>query len=55
MLQAGGVLDGMVSRNYMQSMARASGKIDTRTGAFQLTATEVGAEGRTATVTDTVG
>jgi hypothetical protein len=53
-LQAGGVLDGMVSCNNMQSMARASGNIDTRTGTFQMTAKEVGGDGRTATVSGTV-
>lgn len=53
-LQEGGVLVGMISWNNMKSMAHASGRLDMRTGAFQMTATEVGGQGRTATINGTV-
>jgi hypothetical protein len=53
-LQAGGVLDGMISWNNMQSFARASGGVNMQTGAFQMNAAEVGGQGRTATIDGTV-
>ena len=40
-LEAGGALAGMISWNNMQSMARASGSVNTQTGTFQITETEV--------------
>jgi hypothetical protein len=53
-VEQGGVLAGMISWNNMQSMARTSGNVDTRSGAFRMTATEVGGESRTATIDGTV-
>ncbi len=53
-LEAGGSLAGMISWNNMQSMAHASGSVNTQTGAFQMTATEQGGQGRTATISGTV-
>jgi hypothetical protein len=52
-LEPGGDLSGMIAWNNMQSIARASGKVNPGTGAFQMTATEVGGQGRTATITGT--
>jgi hypothetical protein len=52
-LQAGGILDGMVSWNNMQSFARASGNV-TPQRAFHMNAVEVGGQGRTATIDGTV-
>jgi hypothetical protein len=50
----GGVLNGMISWNDMQSMARASGTV--QSGQFQMTATEVAGPnpGRTANITGNV-
>jgi hypothetical protein len=53
-LQACGVLDGMISWNDMQSIARASGSINTETATFHMTATEIGGQNRTANIDGTV-
>ena len=53
-LQSGGVLSGLIAWNNMQSVARANGTVNTQTGTFQMTATEVGGQGRTATINGTV-
>jgi len=53
-LQDGGVLAGMISWDNMQSIARVSGTVDQQTRKFQMTATEVGGKGRTATIDGTV-
>ena len=53
-LGAGGALDGMISWNNMESLARARGSINMTSGAFQMTAQEVGGQGRTATIDGTV-
>jgi hypothetical protein len=49
---ANGALSGMISWNNMESMAHASGTV--KNGQVQMTATEVGGQNRTATVTGTV-
>lgn len=49
---AGGTLSGMISWNNMQSMARATGTVSS--GKVQMTATEVGGQNRTATITGQV-
>ena len=48
----GGTLSGMISWNNMQSMAKATGTA--ANGKVQMSATEVGGQGRTATITGTV-
>ena len=48
-------LGGIIAWNYMQSVARASGSINMQTRTFQMTATEVGGQGRTANISGTVG
>ena len=53
-LQTGGVLSGLIAWNNMQSVARANGTVNTQSGTFQMTATEVGGQGRTATINGTV-
>jgi hypothetical protein len=53
-LESGGTLVGMIPWNNMQSMARATGSLNTQTGAFQMKTTEVGGQGRTATIDGTV-
>ena len=53
-LQQGGVLDGLIAWNNMQSIAHVSGTVNPQTRAFQLAATEVGGQGRTANITGTV-
>ena len=53
-LGAGGALAGMISWNNMESLARAAGSINMTSGAFQMTAQEVGGQGRTATIDGTV-
>jgi len=47
-----GALSGMVAWDNMRSMARAEGAI--KDGQVQLTATEVGGQGRTATINGTI-
>jgi len=44
----------MISWNNMESLARAAGSINMTSGAFQMTAQEVGGQGRTATSDGTV-
>ena len=53
-LGTGGALAGMISWNNMESLARAQGSINMTSGAFQMTAQEVGGQGRTATIDGTV-
>jgi len=52
-LQPGGVLNGMVSWNNMQSLARVSGSVNSQR-VFHMDAVEVGGQGRTATIDGTV-
>jgi hypothetical protein len=47
-------LDGMIAWNNMQSMAHATGTVNTQSRTFQMTAHEVGGRGRTATVSGTI-
>lgn len=47
---AGNALVGMISWNNMQSVARATGTVDERNRTFQMTATEQGGQGRSATI-----
>ena len=47
-------LDGMIAWNNMRSMAHAVGSINAQNRTFQMTAREVGGQGRTATVNGTV-
>jgi hypothetical protein len=51
---ANGALSGMVSWDNMRAMAHATGTVDMQARTFQMTATEVGGQHRTATVTGTV-
>lgn len=53
-LDANGTLDGIIAWNNMQSLARASGSLDAQNRTFQMTAREVGGQGRTATIDGTV-
>jgi len=50
----GDTLNGMISWNNMQHMARASGTVNMASRTFQMTAKEVGGQNRTATITGTV-
>jgi len=45
---------GMISWDGMKSMAHVTGSADPQTGAVQMTAQEVGGQGRTATIDGTV-
>lgn len=47
---AGNTLVGMISWNNMQSLARATGTVNEQSRTFQMTATEQGGQGRTATI-----
>lgn len=49
---ANGALSGMIAWNNMQSMAKATGSV--ASGKVNMTATEVGGQGRTATVNGTL-
>jgi hypothetical protein len=51
--EGNGTLNGMISWNGMQDMARATGNYSAQTGKFQMTAKEVGGQGRTATIQGT--
>ena len=51
---ANGTLQGMIAWNDMKQMAHASGTVNMQARTFQMTAKEVGGQGRTATVTGTV-
>ena len=53
-LEENGALAGMISWDNMASLARASGRVNTQTNTFQMTAREVGGRGRTATIDGTV-
>jgi hypothetical protein len=53
-VEAGNTLTGMLAWNNMQSMAKVTGSINPSTGKFQMTANEVGGQGRTATITGDV-
>jgi hypothetical protein len=49
-----GTLSGMIAWDDMKAMAQATGDMNMQTRTFQMTAREVGGEGRTATVDGTV-
>lgn len=49
-----GGLSGMISWDDMKAMARASGSVNMQARTFQMTATEVGGQNRTATIDGTV-
>jgi hypothetical protein len=51
--EGNGTLNGMISWNGMQDMAKATGTYSAQTGKFQMTAKEVGGQGRTATIQGT--
>jgi hypothetical protein len=51
---ANGALSGMISWDDMKAMARASGTANVQARTFQMNATEVGGQGRTATVDGTI-
>jgi len=53
-LEPGGELSGIIAWNDMKSLARASGALNMQTGAFQMTAKEVGGQARTAAINGTV-
>lgn len=53
-VQGNNALVGMISWNNMQSMARATGTVDPNNHSFQMTAVEVGGQGRTAQITGQV-
>ena len=50
----GNSLDGMVAWNNMKSMAHATGTMNPTAKTFEMTAKEVGGQGRTATITGSV-
>ena len=54
-LEGNDSLAGVIAWNHMQSVARASGWINMQSRTFQMTATEVGGQGRTANINGTVG
>jgi hypothetical protein len=51
--EGNGTLNGMISWNNMQDMAKAEGTYSAKTGKFQMTAKEVGGQGRTANIQGT--
>jgi hypothetical protein len=51
----GNDLTGMVAWDQMQHMARVSGKVDPNSRQFQMTAQELGGQGRTANIDGIVG
>ena len=53
-VQPNDVLAGVILWNDMQSLARVNGSLNRGTGAFAMTAQEVGGEGRAANVSGTV-
>jgi hypothetical protein len=53
-VEADNALVGIIAWNNLQSLAHVTGSVNTQTGAFELTAHEVGGQGRTATATGTV-
>ncbi len=50
----GGSLDGMIAWNNMKQMAHATGRVNMSSRTFQMTAKEVGGQGRTAAVSGAV-
>ena len=54
MVQPNDVLAGVVAWNDMQSLARVNGSLNRGTGAFEMTAQEIGGQGRAAKVSGTV-
>lgn len=50
---AGGALSGMIAWDDMKAMAKATGSVNA--GKVQLTATEIGGQGRKATANGTIG
>jgi hypothetical protein len=52
--EGNGTINGMISWNGMQDLARATGTYNAQAGTFQMTAKEVGGQGRTATINGTV-
>ena len=51
--EGNGALDGMISWNGMQDMAKATGTYSAQNGKLEMTAKEVGGQGRTATIQGT--
>ncbi len=51
--EGNGTLEGMISWNGMQDMAKATGTYNAQSGTFQMTAKEVGGQSRTATIKGT--
>jgi hypothetical protein len=51
---AGDTLTGFIAWNNMQSVARATGTLNRRTGTFEMMAHELGGQDQTVTVTGTV-
>ena len=52
--EGNGTINGMISWNGMQDLAKATGTYNAQAGTFQMTAKEVGGQGRTATINGTV-
>jgi acyl dehydratase len=52
--EVGDTLTGFIAWNNMQSLARATGTLNRRTGTFEMTAHEIEGQDRTVTVTGTV-
>ncbi len=50
----GNKLEGMIGWNNMKSMANATGTVNPTAKTFEMTAKEVGGQGRTATITGSV-
>jgi hypothetical protein len=53
-VQPGDALSGIIAWNDMQALARVTGSVNRQTGALEMTAHEVGGQGRTATATGKV-
>jgi hypothetical protein len=49
-----GALSGMIAWDDMKAMAQATGTVNQQARTFQMTAKEVGGQGRTATISGTV-
>jgi hypothetical protein len=49
-VEANDILAGMISWDNMQTMARATGKVNRRTNTFSMTAVEMGGQARTAKI-----
>ena len=52
--EGNGTINGMISWNGMQNMAKATGTYNAQAGTFQMAAKEVAGQGRTATINGTV-